>query len=157
MDIFLFILAGLFLLVGLVGCVLPVLPGIAFSYLGLIILQLSDKVQFTSTFLIGWAIAVLLVQIFDYYVPIWSTKKFGGSRLGVFGSTLGLIIGIFFGPLGIFFGPFVGALIGELISGNHLKMAFKSAFGAFVGFIIGTVFKLVVAILMIYYFVEAII
>ena len=157
MDTILIILAGLFLLIGLVGCVLPILPGIVFSYLGLIILQITDKVQFTSTFLISWGVAVLLIQILDYYVPIWSTKKFGGSRLGVLGTTLGLIVGIFFGPFGIIFGPFVGALIGELVGGNQLNIAFKSAFGAFVGFIIGTVFKLVVAVLMIYYFVEAII
>lgn len=157
MDIFLIIIAGVFLFVGLLGCLIPVLPGITLSYLGLIILHWSDKVQFTSTFLVGWGIAVVVLQIMDYYVPIWSTKKFGGSRLGVWGSTVGLIVGLFFGPFGVIFGPFVGALFGELVGGNKLNVAFRSAFGAFVGFVIGTVFKLVVAVLMIYYYVAALI
>lgn len=155
MEIFLFVLAGLLMLIGLAGSVLPVLPGIPISYAGLIALHLTDKVQYSTTFLVIWAVVVVLIQVLDYYVPIWGTKKFGGSKGGVWGSTIGLVAGMFFGPLGIVFGPFVGALIGELLSGKQSKYALKAAFGAFVGFLIGTVSKLIVGGVFIYYFVVA--
>ena len=103
-----------------------------------------------------WAAVVVLIQIFDYYVPIWGTKKFGGSKRGVWGSSIGLVFGLFLGPLGVIFGPFVGALLGELSANKNMNDALKAAFGAFVGFIIGTVSKLVVGIFMIYYYLTAV-
>ena len=151
MEVFLYVLSGLFLIVGFVGCILPILPGPTLSYLGLIILHLSEKVQFSTSFLVLWGIIIIAVQVLDYFMPMWSTKKFGGSRLGIIGSAVGLVVGLFFGPIGIVFGPFIGALIAELLNRNNFSVALKSAFGAFVGFIIGTVSKLVIASLLIYY------
>ena len=119
-------------------------------------LHFTEKVEFSASFLIFWAVVVVLIQVFDYYVPIWRTKKFGGSKRGVWGSSIGLIFGLFLGPLGVIFGPFVGALIGELSANKNMNDALKAAFGAFVGFIIGTVSKLVVGVFMIYYYLTAV-
>jgi len=75
-------------------------------------------------------------------IPVWGTKKFGGTKYGVWGSTLGLIVGLSLGPLGIVFGPFFGALIGELIASKNSTVALRSAWGSLVGFILSTGLKL---------------
>lgn len=157
METFLIILAGLLLIVGLLGCILPVLPGTPLSYLGLLVLHFTDKVQFSTLFLVLCALAVVVVQLLDYYIPIWGTKRFGGSRWGTIGSAIGLFAGFFLGPWGIILGPFAGAFLGEWLSGRDSTQALKAGLGSFVGFLAGTVIKLVVAGLFIYYYVEALI
>lgn len=157
MDLFLLILAGLLLLIGFLGSVLPVLPGIPLSYGGILLLHFTEKYQLDTKFLVIWAIVVVIIQVLDYYIPIWGTKKFGGSKYGVRGSIIGLLAGMFFGPFGIIFGPFAGALIGELIAQKPTHEAMKAAFGAFLGFIVGTVSKLVVAGMLIYYYIITIV
>jgi len=142
MDVFLFILGTIFILVGLSGCILPIIPGPPISYGGLLLLQLSSKQPFTTEYM--WLLAgiVVVVTVIDNVVPIWSTKKFGGSKWGTWGSAIGLVIGFFFAPLGIIIGPFAGAVIGELISGKDSKIAFRSGFAALLGFVFGTGLKL---------------
>ena len=157
MDIILIISAAIFLIIGFIGCILPILPGTPLSYIGIILLHLSTKVDFSPQFLIGWGIAVIIVQLLDYIIPIWGTKKFGGSKYGIWGSMVGMLFGLFMGPVGIILGPFVGAIIGELIAGKGSQEAIRAGFGTFVGFLLGTISKLVVAGFLIYYYVEAII
>lgn len=157
MDYFLIILAGIFVLIGLLGAVVPILPGAPLSYLGILLLHFSSKYSFTNSFLIFWAITVVLVQVLDFLIPIWGTKKFGGSKQGVWGSTLGLFAGLFLGPIGIVLGPFVGALLGELSVNKNSKQAMRAAFGAFLGFVVGTLSKIIVCGFMIYYYVIALI
>lgn len=157
MDLFLIIIAGILLLIGFLGSILPVLPGIPLSYGGILLLHFTEKYHFDTQFLIVWAVIVVVIQILDYYIPIWGTKKFGGSKSGVRGSIAGLLLGMFFGPLGIILGPFIGALIGELIAKKPTEKALKAAFGAFIGFIVGTVSKLVVAGMLIYFYIVTII
>lgn len=157
MEIFLIIMAGILLLVGLLGSLLPVLPGIPLSYVGIILLQLTDRVQFSSRFLIVWGIIVVVIQVLDYFIPAWGAKRFGGSRLGIWGSIVGMIVGFAFGPWGIVLGPFVGAMLGELMAGKRSDHALRAAFGTFIGLIVGTVAKLVVAAMLIYYYAEALI
>lgn len=155
MEILLIIISGLFLIVGFLGCILPIIPGVPLSYIGIVILHLTKKVQFSEQFLITWAIIVVLIQVLDYIIPIWGTKKFGGSRKGVLGSTLGMIVGLFFGPWGIILGPFVGAFLGEMMANKTKKEAIKAAFGSFIGIIFGTISKMIVAGFLIYYYFEA--
>ena len=153
LDILLTILGTILILSGIIGCIIPALPGIPLSYAGIILLHLTSRVQFSTTFLIIWAIVVIIVQILDYYVPIWGTKKFGGGKYGAWGSTLGVIVGIFIiPPWGIIIFPFVGAVIGELIDGKKFNIALKAGFGAFMGFIAGTLMKLAVAFVLAFYF-----
>lgn len=157
MDIFLIILAGLFLAVGFFGCFVPMLPGTPLSYLGIILLHLSSAVEFSMQFLVLWAVIVIAVQVLDYFIPVWGTKRFGGSKLGVWGSMVGVIIGLFLGPLGIVAGAFVGAFVGELLAGKTSRKAINAAFGAFVGFMLGTILQLIVAGFLIFYYVKALI
>ncbi len=155
MDIFLIILGAICLLVGILGCVLPVLPGVPLAYCGLLLLHATDKVQFSWQFLVIWAVVTIVVQVLDSVVPIWGTKRFGGSKMGVWGSTLGLLVGLFFGPWGIVLGPFLGAVAFELIDGKNTRFALKAGWGSFVGLMTGTILKLICCGLMTYYFIAA--
>ena len=157
MDIFLIILGAICLLVGILGCVLPVLPGVPLAYCGLLLLHATDKVQFSWQFLVIWAVVTIVVQVLDSVVPIWGTKRFGGSKMGVWGSTLGLIVGLFFGPWGIVLGPFLGAVVFELIDGKNTRLALKAGWGSFVGLMTGTILKLICCGLMTYYFIAELI
>lgn len=157
MDIFLIILSGILIFVGFLGCVLPILPGLPIGYIGLLVLHFTDKVQFSTQFLIVWAAIVVVLQVLDSVIPVWGTKKFGGSKKGVWGSTIGLVVGLFFGPWGIVLGPFLGAVAGEFLAGKQTQEAIRAGFGAFVGFLSGTVLKLIAAGFMIYYFVQALV
>lgn len=157
MDIFLIILGAICLLVGILGCVLPVLPGVPLAYCGLLLMHATDKVQFSWQFLVIWAAVTIVVQVLDSVVPIWGTKRFGGSKMGVWGSTIGLLVGLFFGPWGIVLGPFLGAVVFELIDGKNTRLALKAGWGSFVGLMTGTILKLICCGLMTYYFIAELI
>ena len=144
------------MILGIAGCLLPVLPGPPLSYLGLLAIHLTSKIDFSSKFLISWGIIVILVSILDYVIPIWGTKFFGGSKYGVWGSMVGLLAGLFIPPIGIIVGPFIGAVAGEMLAGNK-QNAIKAGFGSFIGFIAGTVVKMLVSLIMLYYFIAALI
>ncbi|HKK40234.1 MAG TPA: DUF456 domain-containing protein [Cryomorphaceae bacterium] len=157
MEIALAILSGLFLIIGLLGAILPVLPGPILSWVGILILHFTDYAEYTTTFLVVSALIVIAITVLDYFIPIWGTKKFGGTKAGVTGSTVGLIVGLFFPPLGLIIGPFAGALIGEILANRkEFKKALKSATGSFLGFLVGTGLKLIYCGVMIYYFFVAV-
>ena len=158
LDTLLIIIGSIFIVTGFLGCLLPVLPGVPLSYIGILLLHFTSKVEFSLHFLIIWGIVVVLVQVLDYYVPIWGTKKFGGGSKGAWGSAIGVAVGIFvLPPWGIIIMPFVGAVIGELIDNKDLQTALKAGFGSFIGFLAGTVIKLVVALVLAFYFFKEII
>tara|TARA_R110001632_G_scaffold18712_25_gene57754 strand:- start:455 stop:955 length:501 start_codon:yes stop_codon:yes gene_type:complete len=149
MDILLLFLGSFFIVLGIIGSFLPVLPGPITSWVGLLLIHLTKSVPLDWTFLgITLGIAVL-VYVLDFIIPAIGTKKFGGSKYGIYGTTIGLIIGlIFFGPLGIIIGPFTGALIGELMyDSNNSKRAFRAAFGSFIGFLFSTGLKFIVSLI----------
>jgi len=125
MDI-LFVLLGLLcMFIGILGSFMPVLPGAPISWVGLLLLHLTEAVPMDLTYLgITLGIAIL-VFILDYIIPAIGTKKFGGSKYGVLGTTLGLIVGVIAPiPFGIIIGPFVGAYIGEMLYQNNSKLLF---------------------------------
>ncbi|MGR3809700.1 DUF456 domain-containing protein [Jiulongibacter sp. NS-SX5] len=155
MDIFLLVISILCLLVGLAGSVLP-LPGPPLSFAGIIALHYSKYADFSEDLLFGLGAATVIITLLDYYVPIWGTKKFGGTKAGMRGSTAGLIIGMFFGPFGIFIGAFLGALIGEYLWGDK-QNALRAAVGSFAGFAAGIAMKLVLCGFMIFYAASALI
>ena len=143
MDVVLAILAALLMLVGFFGSVLPVLPGPPLSWVGLLLLHFSKYTSFSATFLLISFLVMAAITALDYFIPIWGTKRFGGSRAGVIGSATGLIVGLFFLPVGIVVGPFLGAVVGELIHNpKETRRALKSATGSFIGFLVGTGLKL---------------
>jgi uncharacterized protein len=145
------ILGILLTIVAIAGSILPLIPGPPIAYVGLLIQQLREDKPFTTNFLIFWAALVVLSMILDYLIPIWGTKKFGGTKYGVWGCTLGFLAAFWLGPWGVIIGPFVGAFLGEMIAQDNSKAAFKSALGSFVGFLLGSFLKLVICFLMLYY------
>jgi len=148
MDIFLIIIGALFIFLGIIGSFLPVLPGPITSWVGLLIIHFTNAIPMNYTFLIITFLVAALILVLDYIIPAIGTKRFGGSKYGVIGTTLGLIIGLLAPiPGGIIIGPFFGALIGELIYKNDTKKALKAAFGSLIGFITSTFLKFIVAVI----------
>jgi len=149
MDLILLFIGSIFIVLGIIGSFLPVLPGPVTSWVGILLIHLTEAIPFDWTYVgITLAIAVL-IYFLDYVIPALGTKKFGGSKYGIYGTTIGLIIGlIFFGPLGIIIGPFTGALVGELMyDSNNSKRAIKAAFGSFIGFLFSTGLKFMVSLI----------
>ncbi|MCU0389055.1 MAG: DUF456 domain-containing protein [Chitinophagaceae bacterium] len=151
------IIAGIILvLAGVAGSILPALPGPPVAYAGLLLQQLREPNPFSTRFLMGWLAIIIVVTILDYYIPIWGTKKFGGSKYGMWGCTLGFIAAFWMGPWGVIIGPFIGAFIGELIAKKPQQQALKAAFGAFIGFLGGSAIKILVCFVMGYYLITSI-
>ncbi len=157
MDIFLIIIGVVLLIVGLIGCVMPVIPGPPVAWLSLLILQFSDKAQHNWQMVWTTFAVAVIVQVLDYIIPAMGTKKFGGSKYGVWGAVIGLVVGLITPiPLGVIVGPFLGAFIGELIRDNHVEKALKSAMGSLIGFLFSTGLKIVVTLYFGYLFFEQI-
>lgn len=154
MDYVLVVLGFLAIILGLIGCFAPVIPGPPLSFLGLLLLHWSRFGEFSHSTLWLFAILSVLVSVIDYFIPIWGTRKWGGSGAGVTGATIGLLFGFFIPPMGIILGPFVGAVVGEMIAGRKSHEALKSGMGAFIGFVLGTAIKLSLVLVMVFYFIK---
>ncbi len=140
------ILAIVCTVIGVAGCVVPILPGVPICYLGLLLCHWAGATLTTSQLVI-WAVVAIGVTLLDNFLPAVMTNKFGGSKAATRGSLIGIVVGFFMGPLGLILGPFFGALIGELThNGSDSARAFKVAFGSFAAFICGTGLKLAAAI-----------
>jgi hypothetical protein len=160
MTIVLIIVAILLSLLGLVGAIVPGIMGPPFSFLGLLALSFVKGIDYSIEFLVVMGIIGVVIFVLDYVVPIWGTKKLGGTKAGVRGSTIGLILGLLvtiifpIGFIAILLGPFIGAYIGEKNAGTDDHLAWRSAFGSFVGFLAGTLIKTVYAVVCIFYIVK---
>ncbi len=156
MDILWYIISGFFILFGFIGSIIPIIPGPSLSYMAILILHFTGTATFSMRFLIIWVVIVVVVTAIDYLIPAYGTKKLGGSKRGIWGSVAGLIVGmIFFPPLGIIIGPLLGAFLGELSAGKDSNKAFISAVGSFLGFLFGTILKLIVSGYLAYYYIAS--
>ena len=155
MDTLLIALALILGVVGLIGAVVPVIPGTIISYAGLLCASFTADSELGTTMLVGWGILSVAVIVMDYLLPGYLSKKFGGTKAGSIGATVGTILGIFLGPVGLILGPFAGAVVGEML-GKKLSFeeALKVGFGSMLSFLVGTVFKLVAGGFMIYYIIK---
>jgi uncharacterized protein YqgC (DUF456 family) len=153
-DYILLILGILLMILGIIGCLVPVLPGPPLSFIGIILLHLTSFGHFTKPALITLAAIAIVVTILDYIVPVWGTRKFGGSKYGTRGATVGLIVGLFLGPIGIILGPLIGAFVGEMIYRDDIAYALKAGFGSLLGFLTGIGLKLAASLVMTFYFVK---
>ena len=148
MDIFLLTIGFLFVMLGLIGSFLPVLPGPLTSWLGLLILYFTSIVPMNYTF-IGITLAIaIFIWVLDYIIPAIGTKRFGGSTYGVYGTTIGLLIGLFSPiPFGILLGAFLGAFIGEMLHDKkNTRRAFRASIGSLLGLITSATIKFTVAV-----------
>lgn len=156
LDIILITASTICLIVGLLGCVLPMLPGPPIAYVGLVLLHATDKVQYSVTQLLIWLLLVVIIQVLEHFSPMLGSKYSGGSKWGSWGCFIGTIAGLLFLPWGIIAGPFLGAMIGELLGGAKSRQAIKSGIGSLLGFLFGTVLKLVLCSYFCYEFIKAI-
>lgn len=156
----LIVVAILLALVGLVGAVVPGIAGTPFSFLALLVLSFVRGIDYSTKFLLIMGLIGSVVFALDYVVPIWGTKKLGGTKAGVRGSTIGLFLGLlitFVFPIGfiaVLLGPFIGAYIGEKSAGTEDHKAWRAAFGSFVGFLLGTGIKTIYACVCIFYVIK---
>jgi len=166
-DYVLLVLGILAVILGLIGCLVPVLPGPPLSFLGLLFLHFSkfghlqnlsgEQHLISTNTLIIFAGITVFVSILDYLLPVWGTKKLGGSKYGTRGATIGLIIGFFFGPAGIILGPLLGAFVGEMIFKDDFRYALKAGLGSLVGFLTSIGLKLAASVIMTYLFVKTLV
>lgn len=140
MSILLISLGFICCIVGLIGSFLPVLPGLPISWIGILLLYFVPEVEVSSNLLwITFGITVVIF-ILDYVIPMFGVKKYGGSKYGMYGAGVGLLVGIFTPiPLTVLVFPFLGAYIAELyFSRKGSKQALRAAFGSFIGFLAST-------------------
>jgi uncharacterized protein YqgC (DUF456 family) len=150
------VIGSILVLLGIAGCVLPILPGPVLSFFGLFLLALLKQFSppLTSTLMVVMAILTVVVTIGDYIIPLWGAKKYGTSKWGIWGSVAGMTIGIFFSPFGILLGALIGAVAVEWLVQKEKGKAFKAGWGVIVGSLLGAVLKLGVSGMMAYYFVR---
>lgn len=156
LDYFLLVLSITLILLGLVGCILPVLPGPPLAWLGLLLAKFTTFCSVDWITILVMAGVTLIVTLLDYLFPAWIAKKMGGSNWGAWGTIIGLLVGvIFLGPLGAVVGPFVGALVGEMLrkqpQNNTKNNPWLSAVGSFLGFMLGVGVKLITVGVIIYF------
>ncbi|MDY2585827.1 DUF456 domain-containing protein [Winogradskyella aquimaris] len=155
MEIFLVILGIILMILGILGSFLPIIPGPLTSWVGLLALHFTKGVQLSNTFLVITLLVAIFIYILDYIIPAVGTKRFGGSKEGMIGTTLGLVVGLLTPiPFGIIIGPFLGALVGEMVHRNDINKAMKAAFGSFLGFVASTFLKFITAIIFFGFFID---
>ena len=137
MDLLLVFLGLICMIIGILGSFLPVLPGMPSCWIGLLLLYMTESVENNYWILGITLLLTIIISILAYVIPAKGTKRYGGSSYGIWGTNIGLIVGIFAPiPFGFIIGPFVGAFLGELLydSQNH-KRALRAATGSFIGFL----------------------
>ena len=155
MNTALIVIAILLGILGLVGTVIPVLPGTIISFMGLVTVSFTEGSNIEVVVLMVWGIISVAVIILDYVLPGYLSKRFGGTKWGSWGATIGTLLGIMLGPVGIILGPFAGAVVGEMLHKElELRDAVKVGFGSMLSFLVGTVFKLIVGFILAYYIIK---
>ncbi len=152
------IISSILILLSIIGCIIPGLPGPPLSFIALLIFAIiTDFASPLSGQLILIMFGVTIaVTAFDYVIPILGAKKYGASKWGICGSILGMLFGVvFFAPLGMIIGAFIGAVIAELIAGKATASAIKAGWGVFIGTLFGAILKLIAVGVMAYYFILA--
>ena len=144
MDVLIYVLSFLLLVGGIAGCVLPILPGAPLGYAGLLLLHFTGRADFSTAQLMTWLIIVVVLQVVDFITPLLGSKYTGGTSFGNRGCVAGTLIGMFFLPWGIIVGPFIGAIAGEMLGGSDLPHAIRAGVGSLIGFLVGTLLKVIV-------------
>ena len=142
-------------IVGVLGSVIPVLPGPALSFAGMVVAYFGGGDYISTRLLWIWGIITLVITVLDYILPGYFSKMFGGTKAGITGATIGVFAGLFMGPIGIILGPFAGAVIGELLhEKQNLGRAITVGFGSLLSFLVGSGLKLITTGMMLYYIIK---
>ncbi len=150
MDIVLYIIAALLVLTGLAGAVVPILPGIPMIFGGLWLAAWVDGFQHAGV----WTLTIIAIlgaiaMALDFVAGAMGAKRVGASKLAIWGALIGTVVGMFMGIPGLILGPFVGALLGELLTGNSVLRSTNVSIGTWIGMLLGTLAKLVLSFMMV--------
>jgi len=155
--VLLIIIGFILVILGIIGCIVPAIPGPPLNFIAMLLMQAAkDSQAYTTRELVIWGIITVIVTLLDYVIPVFGAKKYGASKIGVWGSVLGLLVGLlFFPPFGMFIGAFLGAVAGEVLVGKHNSGALRAGWGVFVGTMAGIGLKLAASLAMSFYFIQA--
>lgn len=151
MTIFLSIIILILLLVGVVGAIVPALPGPPLSWFALLIAYFVFPGEITLTVLLLMLLLTVVVTVLDYVAPAITTKWGGGSKAAIWGATLGVFLGLFFAPWGLILGPLACAFLAEYIQETNLNKSIRVALWSFLAFLLTTGLKLVACFWMAWY------
>ena len=156
MTILIIIFSIILLILGVLGSILPVIPGPPLSFVGLLLLHYFTPFEMQEDFLLLFGFSAALITFLDYWLQVYSVKLFGGGRTSTIGVIIGIVLGLFiFPPIGVLVGPFLGAYIGAIIESDFdLLKSFKIAFGSLIGFLGGTILKFVYSIVVIWQYLD---
>ena len=155
LEIILISLGLIIAIVGLIGCIIPAIPGPPLNLVSLLFLEAATGGTYSLNFYITWGIITIATIVLDYIFPVYSAKKFKASNLGIWGSVIGMIIGIiFFPPFGMIAGLFLGAVLGELVAGKKGAEAMRVGIVTFFSSLLMIVFKFAASVMMTYYFIK---
>jgi uncharacterized protein YqgC (DUF456 family) len=150
LDIILYVVAAALILTGLVGAVVPVLPGIPLIFAGIWLIAYMDQYRHLGPWWLGGIALVGAVGVvIDLIAGALGAKRVGASRRAVWGALLGTLVGLFFGLPGLLLGPFAGAVLGELAAGSSILRSTHVGTSAWIGLIFGTLVKLVASVIMV--------
>ena len=156
MTILIIVFSIILLILGVIGSILPIVPGPPFSFVGLLLLHLFTPFVMQEDYLFLFGISAALITFLDYWLQVYSVKIFGGGKASTIGVIIGILVGVFiFPPVGVLVGPFLGAYIGAIVESDFdLVKSFKIAFGSLIGFLGGTILKFVYSILVIWQYLD---
>lgn len=148
-DALVLVLAALLMLVGVLGTLVPALPGVPLVWAVALLYGWWEGFRSISPAYLGWTAALAVAALLgERYAAAWGSRRFGGSRAGAWGAFLGSVVGLFFMPVGLVAGPFLGALAGELLAGRSGEDAVRASFGSVMGVFLGTAFNFAVALIL---------
>jgi uncharacterized protein YqgC (DUF456 family) len=149
MDIVLYVLAAALMVAGIAGAVVPALPGIPLLFAGIWLAAAVDGYRHAGAWwLIAIAVLALVGLVVDFIAGTLGARRVGASPKALWGAMIGTVVGMFFGLPGLLVGPFLGAVAGELMSGNSVLRSTHVGAGAWLGMLVGTLVKLVVSFVM---------
>lgn len=153
MEYVLLIISFILVILGCIGCIVPALPGPPLAWLGLLTIYFTKGIPISYWILGITLVLTLIITVLDYVLPAQGTKKFGGTQYGMYGTYIGLVVGLFVPFPGAFFiGPFLGAFVGELLyDSSSSQRAFKAATGSFIGLVASTFFQLVTCFILLFF------
>ncbi|PXF58975.1 MAG: DUF456 domain-containing protein [Deltaproteobacteria bacterium] len=155
-SVIILIIGVLLVFVGLIGLILPILPGPALIFAGLVLAAWAEDFAHVGSMTIAiLAVLAILAHAIDFIAGAFGAKKFGASRWASFGALIGVVVGVFFGFIGVLIGPFIGAFLGEFMAKYHIHSATRAGIGSWLGVILGTAAKVTLGFVMIVIFIVA--